>query len=69
MTGTIKTLGRGFAFIRPDETETGRDIFLLYNGLQTTGAAFDNLRLGMRVEFTVIDHPKGPRAIECRVLA
>lgn len=49
--------------------EDGVSRFFIPTGLQTTTLKFDDLHSGMAVEFTPIDHPKGPRAIEIRVVA
>lgn len=72
MQGTIRNLQEAFGFITGDD---GCDYFFHKSGLQQTTFAFHELRDGRRtsdpadrVEFTVTEHPKGPRAIEVRVL-
>jgi|PlaIllAssembly_1097288.scaffolds.fasta_scaffold859102_2 cold shock CspA family protein len=64
--GVIEALHDTYGFIR------GRDSvsrFFLPSALQVTqGVAFEDLRIGSRVEFVHIDHPRGPRAIEVIVL-
>ena len=56
--GTIKRVtDKGFGFIA---TQSGKDLFFHRSALQ--GVAFEELRLGQRVEFTEGEGPKGPRA-------
>jgi CspA family cold shock protein len=53
---------KGYGFIKPDEGE--RDIFL-----HSAGIAPDSPRTfgaGDRVEFEVLDTPRGPRAVNVR---
>ena len=54
-----------FGFIRGDDKTS---YFFIPQGMQRTTVRFDALKPGMRVEFTTIEHPKGPRAIEVRVV-
>lgn len=54
-----------FGFIRGDD---GASRFFIASGLQMSTLKFDEIRVGMNVEFTPIEHPKGLRAIEVRVL-
>lgn len=63
--GTIRTLKKGFGFIKADH-DSGQ-YFFLYNALEMTGPKFDELGEGQAVEFTPIEHPKGMRAIDVRV--
>ena len=59
MTGTIKKLtDKNFGFITSDEG--GNDLFFHANNLQETD--FDALQEGDKVEFEVIDTPKGQAA-------
>ena len=59
MTGTIKTLNeRGFGFIaREGEV---KDLFFHSNDLK--GVTFNELKVGDKVNFEVVDGPKGPSA-------
>jgi len=54
-----------FGFIRGDDNISR---FFIPTGLQATTIKFDDMKVGMRVEFSEIEHPKGPRAIEVRVV-
>jgi len=57
--GTVKWFNesKGFGFI---EQEEGKDIFVHYSAIQGNG--FKTLNEGDKVEFEVIDGPKGPAA-------
>lgn len=59
MTGTIKTLTpKGFGFIlREGET---KDLFFHSNDLK--GSSFEDLRVGDKVNFDIVDTDKGPAA-------
>lgn len=58
MEGTIKRLtDKGFGFI-----SDGSDKDLFFHSSAMQGARFDDLREGQKVEFTVGQGPKGPRA-------
>ncbi len=63
--GTIARLliDKGFGFIRD---EAGLEHFFHRSAIR--GAVFELLREGQRVEFTIEDSPKGPRAGEARLL-
>ncbi len=63
--GTIKKLirDRGFGFIN---AEDGREIFFHRNGL--VDCDFDSLSEEQKVEFEVEKTPKGPNAINVRVV-
>ncbi len=63
--GTIARLliDKGFGFIRD---ETGVEHFFHRSAVR--GAVFELLREGQRVEFTVEESAKGPRAGEVRLL-
>jgi len=57
--GTVKWFNesKGFGFI---EQEEGKDIFVHYSAIQGNG--FKTLNEGDKVEFDVVDGPKGPAA-------
>lgn len=58
---------KGFLFVRGED---GVERFVHRSGLEQTAPSFDRLQVRTRVEFTPLDDaPKGPRAIELRVLA
>jgi CspA family cold shock protein len=63
--GKIKKLirDRGFGFIAATD---GREIFFHRNGL--VEAEFDNLNEDQAVEFEVENTPKGPSAIDVRLV-
>jgi len=57
--GTIKRLtDRGFGFISREGEE--KDLFFHSNELQ--GVEFNDLQEGDKVQFEVVDSPKGPNA-------
>lgn len=59
MTGTIKRLtDKNFGFIARDEG--GNDLFFHANNL--VGVEFESLQEGDKVEFEIIDTPKGQAA-------
>ena len=60
-TGTVKWFNqaKGFGFI---EREGGPDIFVHYSAIQ--GDGYRNLEEGQKVEFTLVDGPKGPQAAD-----
>ncbi len=49
---------KGFGFIQADGQE--RDVFVHYSAIQ--GDGFKTLAEGQRVDFELIDGPKGPQA-------
>jgi CspA family cold shock protein len=57
--GTVKwfNASKGFGFI---EQDNGGDVFLHYSAIKTDG--FKTLDEGARVQFEVVDGPKGPAA-------
>jgi CspA family cold shock protein len=63
--GKIKKIirDRGFGFIN---AEDGREIFFHQSGI--TSGNFDALTEGAEVEFEVEKSPKGPRAINIKIL-
>ncbi len=63
--GKIKKLvrERGFGFISDTD---GREVFFHQSGL--TDGGFDVLREDQEVEFEVENSPKGPRAINIRLI-
>lgn len=72
--GTIKAVypEKAFGFIRGDlRDEHGKPIDYFFHKSQlqvSTGVLFDQLIIGDPVEFLVVEHPKGLRAIEVRQL-
>lgn len=59
-TGMVKWFNdsKGYGFIQADGNE--RDVFVHYTAIQ--GDGFKTLTEGQRVEFELIDGPKGPQA-------
>jgi CspA family cold shock protein len=59
-TGTVKRFNteKGYGFIRPDDG--GSDLFVHYTSIQTAG--FKELAEGAKVEYAVIEGPRGPEA-------
>jgi cold shock protein len=66
LTGTVKwfNAGKGFGFIARDN---GNDVFVHFTAIVETGG-YRELQEGQRVEFTIEDSPKGPKAANVRVL-
>jgi cold shock protein len=66
MTGTIKKLtDKNFGFITPDEG--GDDLFFHANSL--VEAEFSSLQEGGKVEYEVVDTPKGQAADKVTLVA
>ncbi len=64
-TGTVKWFNdaKGYGFI---SRESGGDVFVHYSDVQ--GSGFRSLQEGQRVEFTVEQGDKGPKAANVRPL-
>ena len=60
ISGTVRWFNdaKGFGFITPEEGE--RDCFVHYSAIQ--GDGFRSLAEGDKVEFEMVDGPKGPAA-------
>jgi cold shock protein len=65
-TGTVERFmdEKGFGFIKPDSG--GKDVFVHHSAIEGTG--FRSLQQGARVEFDLVQDPKGPRAEKVRTL-
>lgn len=59
-TGTVERFmdEKGFGFIKPDSG--GKDVFVHHSAIEGTG--FKSLSQGDRVEYDLVNDPKGPRA-------
>lgn len=59
MQGTVKWFSteKGYGFIEQDD---GEDVFVHHSDIQGTG--FKDLDEGEKVEFDLVDGPKGPKA-------
>jgi len=59
-TGTVERFmdDKGFGFIKPDKGT--KDVFVHHSAIGGTG--FKSLAQGQRVEFDLVQDPKGPRA-------
>ncbi|MCE5218759.1 cold-shock protein [bacterium] len=66
-TGKVKWFNdqKGYGFIERDGG--GEDVFVHYSGI--LGDGYRSLEEGVRVEFEVVQDPKGPRADQVKVLA
>lgn len=64
VSGTVKWFdgSKGFGFI---EREGEPDVFVHYRGIR--GEGYRSLKDGQRVEFEIIDTPKGPQANDVSV--
>ncbi|MCL2220378.1 MAG: cold-shock protein [Chitinispirillia bacterium] len=60
-TGTVKWFNeaKGFGFISPDEPGA-RDVFVHFSAILQSG--FRKLEEGQKVQYEVVDGPKGPGA-------
>ena len=58
--GTVKWFSaeKGYGFITPDEG--GKDVFVHYSAVQAEG--YRTLNEGQKVEYEVVQGPKGPQA-------
>ena len=65
-TGTVKWFNdsKGFGFITQDGG--GEDLFVHFSGIVGTG--FKTLTEGQKVEFSVIEGPKGKQAVDVKPL-
>jgi len=65
VTGVVKTfnVGKGFGFI---ERQGGPDVFVHISAIQSEGVKA--LREGQKVEFSIEQGPKGPRAANLVVI-
>jgi len=66
-TGTVKWFNddKGFGFVTPDEP--GKDLFVHHSAIE--GDGFKSLAEGAKVSYDSQADPKGPRAVNVRVLA
>jgi CspA family cold shock protein len=66
-TGTVKWFNdsKGYGFIARD---SGNDVFVHFSAIENTGG-FRSLHENMRVEFTVEQGDKGPRAANVKVIS
>lgn len=63
--GTVKWFNnsKGFGFL---EQEDGPDVFVHYSSIQ--GEGYLSLEEGQRVEFSIEEGPKGPKAVDVVIL-
>jgi CspA family cold shock protein len=65
ITGTVKWFNssKGFGFI---SREGGDDVFVHFSAIQSEG--YKSLEEGQKVEFAVVQGPKGPQAADVKVV-
>ena len=65
-TGTVKWFNdaKGFGFITPDDG--GKDLFAHHSSIQMQG--FKSLKEAQKVQYEVVDGPKGPAAANIKAL-
>ena len=65
-TGIVKWFKdeKGFGFITPEDG--GKDLFVHHSAIQMNG--YKSLKEGQRVEYEAQQGPKGPQAVNIRVL-
>lgn len=63
--GVVRKLRDGYGFIAGND---GIDYFLHWTQMVKDGKTFRELGVGDRVVFTIGQAPKGPRALDCRVV-
>ena len=63
--GTVKWFNekKGYGFIID---ESGQDVFVHYTGILVEG--FRTVSEGQQVEFDLVDSPKGPQAINVKII-
>jgi len=65
-TGTVKWFNdeKGYGFITPEDG--GKDLFAHHSAIKMNG--FKSLKEGQRVEYEAQQGPKGPQAVNIRVI-
>jgi len=63
--GTVKWFNdaKGFGYITPEDGS--KDVFVHFSAIQSSG--FKTLKENDKVEFEVVDSPKGPRAANLKL--